>query len=182
MLEQILSTDKTVIEFVNLHLSDSKIQIFFNIFTCFGYFSLGWIILFTIISIRKRDRLFWLFWGTSFSAVAIINDLIIKYIVQRERPFTEMAGIILNTIQPSSFSFPSSHAAASGAAFFIFCTLKPKKGMLFALFILSILVSISRIILKVHYPSDVIAGYLSGLLITLFVWKLALRFRTRDVG
>lgn len=86
-----------------------------------------------------------------------------KILVGRVRP----GGLIPSTIE-SSFSFPSGHATASvafyGFLMFILCELFPeRKSMTLlggTLFILGI--GFSRLYLGVHFPSDVLAGYLLG--------------------
>jgi membrane-associated phospholipid phosphatase len=39
------------------------------------------------------------------------------------------------------------------------------------IFLLSLAISVSRVILKVHYPTDVFAGYILGFMIAFFTVK-----------
>ena len=73
-------------------------------------------------------------------------------------------------IGADGFSFPSGHSMGSMTyyGFLIYLVLRSKRkpysklslGILFCLVIL--LIGISRIYLGVHYPSDVLAGYMAG--------------------
>lgn len=96
-----------------------------------------------------------------------IMALIIKFLVDRSRPGPDVA---LYTEKLASF--PSAHAALIFAffAFLIFCfwkfsiALKIKIAISVFFVILIVLVGFSRIYLGVHFFSDVIAGYLTGLM------------------
>lgn len=95
---------------------------------------------------------------------ALLN-LLLKEVFRRPRPTFDS---LLNL---SSYSFPSGHAMnsfvfyATVSYFFYHFT----KNIMLSLLVVTIsvilvlLIGISRIYLGVHYPSDVIAGYLAGL-------------------
>jgi undecaprenyl-diphosphatase len=70
---------------------------------------------------------------------------------------------------PNSASFPSGHAAFySAIAFYIL--LKDKKLGIFAL-ICAFLISVSRVFVGVHWPIDIVAGFIVGLISALIVDK-----------
>ena len=92
---------------------------------------------------------------------------IIKYIVKRPRPpFSEM--IVLQ----EGYSFPSAHTVNNVIfyGFAIYLIYKNVKNKIvrniscIILTIIPILIGISRIYLRVHYPSDVLAGFAIGIL------------------
>ncbi|HEY2392356.1 MAG TPA: phosphatase PAP2 family protein [Candidatus Angelobacter sp.] len=103
-------------------------------------------------------------WLTVAMAGSLVLDLTLKYIYHRTRP-TAYFGMA-----PHSYSFPSGHAMCS------FCFYGVLAGLLSArtkplgwrLLIWStaaaliIAIGLSRIYLGVHYPSDVVAGYLAA--------------------
>ncbi len=103
-----------------------------------------------------------------FSSVLIMTgalNLFLKGLIQRPRP--DLAPLIDLT---NSYSFPSGHAMNafvfySLLAYFAFHFTRNKKFTLvisFIAIILILLIGISRIYLGVHYPSDVIAGFIAG--------------------
>jgi undecaprenyl-diphosphatase len=73
-------------------------------------------------------------------------------------------------VAPSSYSFPSGHALGSLCFYGILASvlsdrMRPGKQKFFvwlAAAFLVAMIGLSRIYLGVHYPSDVIAGYLAG--------------------
>lgn len=83
----------------------------------------------------------------------------IKDLVQRPRPY---AGIAPSYLYTSNYSFPSGHAlTAFIAATIILAYFGWKWGLVS--YLVAALIGISRIVLDVHYPSDVIAGAAIGI-------------------
>lgn len=109
-------------------------------------------------------------------AVALLLSPLLKLIFQRKRP-----DIIFTTIdQPKSYSFPSGHAYSSllifgFLAYLAFTQISSPWNSIVAvvLGILIVLITTSRVYLGVHYPSDVIIGWLLGLTILVMTIKLS---------
>jgi undecaprenyl-diphosphatase len=95
------------------------------------------------------------------------GNSVLKMVFQRERPDT----LYVQNMIIKSYSFPSGHAFI-GAVFYglIGYVLfryapQPWNGIgAIAMFLLAILIGVSRIFLGAHFPSDVLAGWLLGLL------------------
>lgn len=96
--------------------------------------------------------------------VGVIFSYIIKQFVDIERPesyLEQTTHLIMNTIPQKSF--PSDHATVSFAfAASLLFTSFTKTGYIFLIF--AILMNISRIIVGVHWPLDILAGSLTGIL------------------
>lgn len=99
---------------------------------------------------------------------------LLKSSFERPRPAGEDLQLLGRTFQfPTSPSFPSGHALTSmvvfGTAAYLIARIEPtvrlRRLTLFTAAGLILMVGLSRIYLGVHYPSDVVAGYLAG-----FVW------------
>ncbi|MGH7175721.1 MAG: phosphatase PAP2 family protein [Minisyncoccia bacterium] len=110
----------------------------------------------------KHRRLVVPFVVTMAGAFASFEFL--KDIVARARPEAALA-----LYAPPLYSFPSGHAVMSvvfyGFAAYALARTYPRLGgwIYLAATLLTLLIGLSRVYLGVHYPSDVIAGWLLGL-------------------
>lgn len=107
-------------------------------------------------------------WEALFLAVAVgggmLFNLLLKELFRRERPDLH------RLIQEEGYSFPSGHSMASflfygmvAVFLYLFVVSRlAKLGIVLAAVILIVCVGASRIYLGVHYPSDVLAGYVAG--------------------
>lgn len=114
---------------------------------------------------------------------AIITNLWLKNIVDRIRPYEVIEGLHYIVEMPSDASFPSGHATCSmAAAVVLFCKL-PGKFKIPSL-MLGVLISLSRLYVGVHFPTDVLAGMAIGTIAALaamgLVKKLCLQFQIRQ--
>ena len=99
-----------------------------------------------------------------------LANQVIKPLVDRMRPCAQVptgAYVVPWIRLPSGprwgGSFPSSHAMNNFAVATYFVTIFNKKRRTRLLFIAAILISISRLYLGLHYPSDVVGGALIGM-------------------
>lgn len=84
-----------------------------------------------------------------------------KLWVMRPRPDLYLAG----TLMPGDWSFPSAHTmqiTAASVALFLVAGRRRAVPLGILLAIAVLLVGLSRIYLQVHFPSDVLAGFLAG--------------------
>lgn len=81
----------------------------------------------------------------------------IKLAVRRRRP--ELSGLPALAGTPTQLSFPSAHASTSFAAAGLYARLGLPASLLYGL---AVKLSLSRLYLGVHYPSDVLAGAALG--------------------
>jgi undecaprenyl-diphosphatase len=85
-----------------------------------------------------------------------------KVIVHRHRPYEHQLGP-----PTSSWSFPSGHAATAFACATVLSVFAPRWRVPF--FLLATLIALSRVYNGVHYPTDVVAGALLGVLTALLL-------------
>ncbi|BBX41141.1 phosphatase PAP2 family protein [Mycobacterium simiae] len=125
----------------------------------FGEHSLGWLILAVfgavVAPVRRRD---WLIaGGGAFTAHAAA--VLIKRAVRRRRPHHPAVQVNVGT--PSQLSFPSAHATSTTAAALLMGRAAGlPRGLSAAVLVPPM--ALSRILLGVHYPSDVAFGVALG--------------------
>ena len=98
--------------------------------------------------------------GATVGLADATSHYIIKEIIARPRPCQTLPDLINVVNCSNSFSFPSNHAVNNFAAATLI-SLCFRKATLPA-FMCALLICYSRVYLKVHYPSDVLAGALFG--------------------
>jgi undecaprenyl-diphosphatase len=86
---------------------------------------------------------------------------LLKEFFERLRPCNTLSDVITPLGCNGTFSFPSNHALNNFAAAMFFYRLYP--NLKWVLFITATLISISRVYLGLHYPSDILGGAIIGL-------------------
>jgi undecaprenyl-diphosphatase len=97
----------------------------------------------------------------------LMVDVIIKPTIDRARPFVDHVEYREIGVRPDTPSFPSGHAATSAAGALAFARIWPAAAI--PAWTLAALIAISRIALGVHFPSDVLVGFVLGGLLARFV-------------
>lgn len=129
----------------------------------FGEHAAGWLAIgvlgATLDRARRRD------WLTAAAGVALAHgaSIGVKRVVRRPRPHDPRVEIRVGT--PSRLSFPSAHATSTTAAAVLY-------GRLLRRPLVPVVVppmALSRLVLGVHYPSDLAAGSALGALVALAV-------------
>lgn len=123
-----------------------------------GEHAAGWLLLGLVgAAVDERRRRQWL-GVTCASFGAHAAAVVLKRVVRRRRPDSPDVRVLVGT--PSDLSFPSAHAASTTAAA---VALAPLVGAPVAAGAACVM-GFSRVLLGVHYPSDVAVGTGLGLL------------------
>ncbi len=145
-------------------------NVFFKIFSCLANF--GWFYflspLVLILHGKYKEAGYIAFLAAA--STAIIINIGLKKIFRRKRPFEAVVQIVPITRKPKDPSFPSGHTAVAFACAFVFVFMLPIYISL-PFVIIASLTSFARLYLGVHYPSDIIAGIITALVISYAVYQ-----------
>jgi membrane-associated phospholipid phosphatase len=133
----------------------------------FGEHSIGWVavsVLGALLQPHRRGA--WLA-AAAGAFLAHAAAVVIKRVVKRERPHHPAVAVNVGT--PSRLSFPSAHATSTTAASILLArtTGLPLPAMLVPP------MALSRLVLGVHYPSDVLTGVAVGTVVARTVRAVA---------
>lgn len=172
-METIIQWDTTFFLFLNGLRAEWADKFFYIVSQIFTWLPLYLLIIFLLV--RKWKRRAWLIVPLFFLMILCTDQTcnLIKRTVCRYRPShtEELVGKVQLVQKPDGhyyyggkYGFPSAHAANSAAlAFAVFFFLgRGKKWVLPAMIAWSLLLSYSRIYLGVHFPGDILMGFVIG--------------------
>jgi undecaprenyl-diphosphatase len=99
----------------------------------------------------------------------LLNAFTMKTQFRRDRPFQSLPEVKLRA-PASGFSFPSNHATNCFTVATVLAFAFPQFALVF--YLVALLVAFSRVYVGVHFPFDVTASALTGMLIGSAVWWL----------
>ena len=121
----------------------------------FGEHALGWLALGAAgwATGRRREE-----WAAGMAGVVAAHaaGVVVKRVVRRVRPALEDVPALVGT--PSRLSFPSAHSCSTAAAAVGFGPMLGRPPMAAVTGVMLV----SRVLLGVHYPSDVVSGAVLG--------------------
>ena len=159
--ELIYNFDSSILLWIQDSVRNPILTPFFTFITHLGDSGIFWIALSLILCIFKKTRkvgicgLFALLFSVTF------NNAFLKNVVGRIRPYEIIPGLECIVKHATDPSFPSGHTGASIAAATAFLKTLPKKFSIPAM-VVAVLISLSRLYIGIHYPTDVIAGAITG--------------------
>ncbi len=121
----------------------------------------------------NKEMGYWLCWCLSCGNL-LTNS--VKGIVKADRPIGYEGIRTLREQTATSYSFPSGHTQASANTFTAIARAVNRKRFWAIAIILPALVGISRLYLGVHWPVDVVAGYIMGFGLPLVLWLFYRKF------
>lgn len=165
MLETLLNLDGGFLLFLQDSVRNPILNSIMIFITSLGDGGIIWIAATIALLIPKKTRKVGIMSAVALLGSLLINNNLIKNIVQRPRPYVTFTDLQIIIPQPSEFSFPSGHTSSSFASAAVFYRHLPKKFGVPAV-ILAALIGFSRLYVGVHYPTDVLAGAVMGILLS----------------
>lgn len=152
-----------ILDFIQSHLRCDLLDVIMPAVTKLGDIGFIWLGCIIILLLFPKTRKIGVTAAVSFIFAALCCNVILKPLAARIRPCEINPAVSLLVVRPTDFSFPSGHTttafAVSSVLFF------SKNRLWIPALILSVLIGFSRLYLYVHYPTDVLAGVLLGIMI-----------------
>ncbi|WP_207533021.1 phosphatase PAP2 family protein [Desertivirga arenae] len=182
------SFDAAAFEFVQTYVSNSttKVMLFFTTLGNYQFLVLANVLLTLYFLVIKRHKWYSIkIASIALSSVTVMS--LMKLWFNRSRP-------LMPLLEPArGLSFPSGHAMSSVTFFgliiyYVYKNVKSRvlKIILIAILVLLILViGVSRVYLRVHYASDVLAGFFAGaiwLMISIWILKKIELYSKRELN
>ncbi|MEF2112569.1 MULTISPECIES: phosphatase PAP2 family protein [Clostridium] len=159
---EIQKIDDYILFFIKKYGQNRCLDIIMPIVTFMGNMGIIWFIISIALILDKPYRII----GNSVILTLIISTIvgegIMKHIVRRVRPCNKQDYVSNFYLKPTSYSFPSGHTLSSFAAAEMLSIYFIQYKLVFM--IIAFLIALSRLYLYVHYPTDVIAGVIVGVL------------------
>lgn len=172
MAEMIQQMDFRILDWIQANLRTPWLDWLVPKITFLGNGGWFWILLtILLLLIRKHRRC-----GITMMAGLIMCGVVVllmKNGFARARPCWINTEIELLISSPKDYSFPSGHSMAGFASSLILLFHDERTGI-FAV-ILAVLIALSRLYLYVHFPTDVLAGSLLGILAALTAQRMVQR-------
>lgn len=161
-MEVIQNFDFRILDWIQYNLKSNVLDSIMPIITSLGNGGAIWIMITAILLIFKKTREYGYMSAIALVLCLIVGNLALKPFIARTRPFdiNQMIEILIS--KPKDFSFPSGHTMSSFAVATVLMYMDMKIGIIS--FVLALLIGFSRLYLYVHFPSDVIAGMILGIL------------------
>lgn len=161
-METLIHMDGAILMFLQESVRNVVLDPIMKVITTLGNAGILWIVLTILLLIPKKTRKIGWMSACALLFSLLINNILLKNLVARVRPYNAIEGLIPIIKKPSEFSFPSGHAGSSLASACVLYRRLPKKFGI-PILVLAILISFSRLYVGVHYPTDVLAGAITGI-------------------
>lgn len=155
--------DMAILDFVQTYLRCDFLDMAMPVTTWLGNGGILWIICSLLLTAYPGTRKAGIAMAVSLVLEVLCCNVMLKPFVARVRPCDVNTTVQLLIPHPEGFSFPSGHTGASFAAAAALFFGKNRMGA--PAFIMAALIGFSRIYLYVHYPADVLAGALLGIML-----------------
>ena len=170
--------DKKFVNKVYHKFKDTKVPVFAKIISFFADPRLWCLVgvVFTIFGLIEQDFTHLITFVSGFFQSFLLYSLI-KNIIKRERPFKQIEGIERLDKTGHGFSFPSGHCHHSTILVgLIWLSFYNHPWFIIILLLYNVIVGFSRIVLGVHFITDVLFGVFEGYLMLFFHWFLTKNF------
>ncbi|SMC21859.1 undecaprenyl-diphosphatase [Clostridium acidisoli DSM 12555] len=180
ILKQINIFDNYVLFIINRKMKNKYLDKVMPVITSLGNLGVVWLAIAVILLFVEKNKSIGEVVILTMIFSTIVGEGIIKHLVKRVRPCNQKNNSTLLIVKPISYSFPSGHTLSSFAAAEVLSIYFINYKIIFIT--IALLIALSRIYLYVHYPTDVIAGMLIGILCSKLIFIILQEIYINNVG
>lgn len=158
-----MALDWGILHWIQTYLVCPALDAIMPRLTLLGDIGFIWILTGVVLLCTKKHRRTGILLLLGLLCGALVGNVVLKNLVARPRPCWLDESVQLLIATPKDFSFPSGHTLSSTIGATILTRADRRFG--YAAIPLAVLLAFSRLYLYVHFPSDVFAGAVLGLVI-----------------
>ncbi len=175
MLDTITQFDFAVLDFIQENLKCGFMDWLMVFLSRIGEGGILWFAIAVPMLFFKKSRFCGVVMILSMGVTLLLGEFLLKNLIGRVRPCNINTEIEMLIKRPSSFSFPSGHTSSSFAAATTVFQWNKKYGI--ATLVLAFAVAFSRLYNYVHFPTDVLAGTVFGILTSILVYQILKKYQ-----
>lgn len=142
----------------------------FKVITTLGEGGVLWIVLGLFLLFNKKTKWMGITVLAALLFTLLVGNLTLKPLVARPRPCWRHPEIPLLIANPKDFSFPSGHSMSSFAAAASVLMWNRRAGI--AALAGAVIMACTRLYFYVHYPTDIVAGLLIGVVLGILAYRI----------
>lgn len=174
LIDIVHTMDYSILAYISEKWRGGSLDTVWKLFSLLGNYGAVWIALAVLLLFFRKTRRAGLAMLLALGVGYAVGNVWLKELVMRPRPFVTHTDLTPLLDPGDRWSFPSGHALSSFAAATALFFFHKKTGLL--AYLLAVCIAFSRLYASVHYPTDVLAGAVLGILCGLAAAWFADRF------
>ena len=168
-----MSIDQSILYWIHDNLSCGVLDVLMPKLTLLGSGGAVWLLAAGGLLCTKKYRRQGVILLAGLAVGVLVGNVCLKNLIARPRPCWLDDSVKLLISMPTDYSFPSGHTLSSVIGATVLTKTDRRFG--WAAIPLAVIIAFSRLYLFVHYPSDILAGTVLGVVIGLAVYYLGMR-------
>lgn len=169
-----MTLDGNILLWIQTALRQEWMNSFWLFVTRLGDRGIVWLLTILILCCFKKTRKTAVYAFISLAVAFLLGEGLLKHLIARPRPFEMISDLVVLGAKPGSYSCPSGHTMSSFATAWIYYLGLDKRIGIPAM-ILAVLIGISRLYIGVHYPTDVLLGFILATVVSYVVFRIMKR-------
>lgn len=162
-MDAILNFDSSILLWIQDSLRAGFLTPVVKVITHLGDKGALWILITLALLCFRKTRRLGILCGIAMAIGLVVTNLVIKNWVARVRPYEVIPGLNCIVGLADDWSFPSGHTTNSLACGWVLFRKAPRRWQRVCALVMAMLISLSRLYVGIHYPTDVLGGAVIGI-------------------